>query len=70
MDTSQVLNLLSPNRNANLEREPLYMNGNYTGHRILVFLGPHLWHMEVPKLGIESELQLPAYATAIATQDP
>ena len=31
------------------------------------FLGLHLWHMEVHKLGVESELQLPAYATAIAT---
>ena len=30
----------------------------------LVFLGPHLWHVEVPKLGVESELQLPAYTTA------
>ena len=26
--------------------------------------------MEVPRLGVESELQLPAYATAIATPDP
>ena len=26
--------------------------------------------MEVPRLGVESELHLPAYATAIATQDP
>ena len=26
--------------------------------------------MEVPKLGVESELQLLAYATATATQDP
>ena len=32
------------------------------------FLEPHLWHMEVPKLGVESELQLPA--TATATPDP
>ena len=31
------------------------------------FLEPHLWHMEVPRLGGESELQLPAYTTAIAT---
>ena len=22
----------------------------------LVFLGPHSWHMEVPRLGVESEL--------------
>ena len=26
--------------------------------------------MEVPRLGIKSELQPPAYTTAIATQDP
>ena len=29
----------------------------------------HSWHMEVPRLGVESELQLPAYATATATKD-
>ena len=34
------------------------------------FLGPHQQHMEVLRLGVESELQLPAYATVIATQDP
>ena len=25
------------------------------------------WHMEIPRLGVESELELPAYATATAT---
>ena len=35
-----------------------------------VFLGPHPWHMEVPRLGVESELLLLAYTTATATQDP
>ena len=25
------------------------------------FSGPHQLHMEVPRLGVESELQLPAY---------
>ena len=35
-----------------------------------IFLGPHLWHMEVPRLGFESELQLMAYATVTATWDP
>ena len=30
----------------------------------LLFLGPHPWHLEVPKLGVELELQLPAYTTA------
>ena len=35
-----------------------------------VFFGPHTQHMEVPKLGVKSELQLPAYATAATTLDP
>ena len=37
-----------------------------------VFLGPHLQRMDIPGLGVESELQLRAYptATATATQDP
>ena len=30
---------------------------------IVVFLGWHLQHMEIPKLGNESEVQLPAYTT-------
>ena len=34
------------------------------------FLGPHPRHMEVPRLGIQSELQPLAYATATATSDP
>ena len=34
-----------------------------------VFLGPLWWHMEVPRLGVESELQLLAYVTATATPD-
>ena len=34
------------------------------------FLGPHPWHMEVSRLGVKSELQLPAYTTATATRDP
>ena len=28
------------------------------------------WHMEVPRLRVESKLQLPAYTTATATWDP
>ena len=31
---------------------------------LICFLGPHPWHMEVPRLGVQWELQLPAYATA------
>ena len=32
-------------------------------------LGLHLWHVEVARLGVSSELQLPAYTTAIAMWD-
>ena len=38
--------------------------------RCFFFLGPHLWHMQMPRLGVKSELQLPAYPTATATPDP
>ena len=31
---------------------------------VFFFLGPHPWHVEVPRLGVESELQLPTYTTA------
>ena len=34
------------------------------------FSGPHPQHMEIPRLGVESELHLPACATATATLDP
>ena len=34
------------------------------------FLWLHLWHMEVPRLGVKSELQLPAYTTATAMATP
>ena len=34
-----------------------------------LFLGPHMQHMEVPRLGVECELQLPAYTTATAMPD-
>ena len=38
---------------------------------LFVFLGVHPQHMEVPRLGVELEPQLPAYyTTATATQDP
>ena len=37
---------------------------------LFFFLGPHLWHMDIPRPGVELELQLPAYATATATGNP
>ena len=33
------------------------------------FLGLHFQHMEVLRLGVKSELQLPAYTTAMAAWD-
>ena len=33
-------------------------------------LGPHPRHTEVPRQGVQLELQLPAYTTATATPDP
>ena len=33
------------------------------------FLGPLVWHMEVPRLGVKLELLLPAYTTTTETQD-
>ena len=44
--------------------------GNIWARFIYLFLwGPHPWHMEVSRLGVESELQLLAYTTAIAMPD-
>ena len=37
---------------------------------VFCFLCLQLRHVEVPRLGVESELQLPAYGTATATWDP
>jgi len=36
---------------------------------VVVFLGPHPRHMEVPRVGVESELQPLAYITATAMWD-
>ena len=45
-------------------REELFFGGFF------VFLGPYPQHMKVPRLGVQSELQLLAYTTAIAALDP
>ena len=36
----------------------------------VVFAGAYLQHMKIPRLVVESELQLPAYATDTATAMP
>ena len=43
---------------------------NFLVFAFFFFLGPHLQLMEVPRLGVELELQLPAYATVTAMQPP
>ena len=37
---------------------------------LFCFLGLHPRHMEVPRLGVQLELQLPAFTTATATATP
>ena len=39
-------------------------------HFIFFFLGPYLWHKQVPRPEAELELQLPAYTPATAMPDP
>ena len=46
----------------------LYVIFNY--YYFFFFLGPHQWHMEVSRLGVEAELRLPGYTTATAMPDP
>ena len=53
----------------NLDRS-LYFLSLFIYLFIYCFLGPHPRHMEVPRLVIQLELQLPACTTATATQDP
>ena len=43
---------------------------NLSSFCLFVFLGPNPWHMEVSRLGVELELQLPAYTTATVSPDP
>jgi len=45
--------------------------GRHTGRfSFSFFLRPHLWHLLVPRLGLESEPQPLAYTTAATTLDP
>ena len=42
---------------------PLHLTKYLRSFFFFFFSGPHLWHMEVSGLVVESELQLPAYTT-------
>ena len=45
-------------------------SGNLLPFFSFLFLGLKPWHMEVPRLGVKTELQVPAYTIATATPDP
>ena len=47
--------------------ENMHLRG--IGFFIPPFLGLHLQHMEIPRIGVEWQLQLPAYPTATAKPD-
>ena len=50
---------------------PYFLQGNFLSFlRLFVFLGLHLLHTDVPRLGVESELQLWAYTTAHGNAGP
>ena len=59
--------LKKPSPNETAQREDSF-------HNIVLFFflegGPHPWHMEIPRLGGQLELQPLAYTTATAMQDP
>ena len=48
----------------------VYLFIYYNHYYYFCFWGPHPWHMEVPRLGVKLELQLPPYTTATVTLDP
>ena len=47
-----------------------WLRGDLNRGLFLRWGGTQVQHMEVPRLGLESEPQLPAYVTATATPDP
>lgn len=51
----------------NIKKIFIFIYTNIRFFCLFVFLALHLQHMEVHRLGVESELHLQAYATATAT---
>ena len=49
---------------------PFNFIGRFFVFVFVFFLGPHLRHMDVTRLGVELELQLLPYTTATAMPDP
>ena len=59
MESSHIVHILAPS----ITRFFFFFLNRFS------FLESHPWHMEVPRLGFKSKLQLPAYTTAAATPD-
>ena len=64
------LDKTNPNNQRSVQKKSRNKEPAFYLFIFFVFLGPHLRHMEVPGLGVQSELQLPAYTAATATRDP
>ena len=58
----------SKQREVHMDTEMILLNILHL--HFFLFLGPRLWHMEVARLGVEAELQRPAYIAATAKLDP
>ena len=64
---------VSENRKKKKKRKGRYYQINNRRKKIfvvVVVLGLYPWHMEVPRLGVQLELELLAYTTATTTPDP
>ena len=60
--------LLTERLEIGIKTQPVLQSLSFFFPPSLFFLGQHPWHMEVPRLGVKSELQLLAYTRAIATR--
>ena len=78
LDSKYVVQVCSEYRASNLKTRKILYSDFFSGtwkevfyfFPFFFFLGPLLWHMEVPRLGINSELQLLVYTTATAIAMP
>ena len=59
-----------PHVGFNISKVRMICKGSFVFVFVFCFLGPYPQHMEVPRLGVESELQLPSCTTATVMPDP
>ena len=65
-----IISSCSPSVGLSLEvNKKAYMKSDHS-FIFICLLQSHLWHMEVPRLGVKLELQLLAYTTATNPPDP